>query len=392
MDRLLDHIHNAHIAVRKDKTNNGLTAMHFAARHGHFHIVSRLLRVSPALLDVADNAGKTALHYAAEAGSGDVVALLASQSTDAIVATTLDGRTALHLAVNSCQVEMVEQLLSLRPELLDMADQFGATATTLAAKHGVQTIKAALSSFAHREERSLRFAVQQCHDERVMELLDRRPELIDSVDPDGHTALYYACDEGNCELVEELLTYNPGWIEPACVWAALGAKGEEILKSLITSRPELARLVDDQGNTLLHRVMGFRIDKELFSEAVVLKVLSLAPESVHALNQFSKTPLAVALLHGNAFAVDELRWKLTLDEVMRTFFTCQINEPGSVRALVIRQCHTLAELLPAVVMEIVKNYLWAVVPTPFLNFTAQHKRKRTNCAASLFGESDYLEW
>lgn len=382
---LLTNIGNTKTALLQDRTHNGLTSMHLAARNGHMPIVARLLASSPGLINAVDNGGKTALHYAAEAGHAAIVTLLAGQSPNSIVTTSHEGWNALHFAVNSCQAQVVALLVAYRPELVDMADRHGKKPADLAAKHGLEEIKAQLVvPAAAALESTLRFAIVQSHHERVKELLDESPELIDFMDADSFTALYHACSEGRSDMVSELLVRKPMWIDPRCIWAALKHPDhcEWILTMLLASQPSLASSVDPKGNTVLHRVIGFRKDKELFSNEIVLKVLSLAPDSIHSENNYHSTPLEVAIRHENFFAIGAMQWKLSMDTVFQTFSKCGVKKPN-LRPIVTRQCRELAEALPVVVLQIVNDYLW-FVNNPFSDDWS-HSRKRRHAARSLFG-------
>ena len=79
------------------------TPIHYAARHGHGHVLLELLESTEEPI-TPDNRGKTPIHWAAERGQSDVIKYLVDR-TDNPVATDLFDRTPIHYAARCGDVE-----------------------------------------------------------------------------------------------------------------------------------------------------------------------------------------------------------------------------------------------------------------------------------------------
>ncbi|MDE2981515.1 MAG: ankyrin repeat domain-containing protein [Gemmatimonadota bacterium] len=87
------------------KRGDGMTALHFAAEHGH-DAVARALIDAGAAVDAGTRIGRyTPLHVAARAGYGAIVAHLLESGADPDAVTTNSGVTALHLAAGAVEGE-----------------------------------------------------------------------------------------------------------------------------------------------------------------------------------------------------------------------------------------------------------------------------------------------
>jgi len=96
------------VDLRK-KNENGETALHRAAGHGHGDVVVLLLgRMEGADVATKDRLGKTALHWAAWRGDADVVTLLLGRMKGAdVAAKDKNGETALHCAAERGHTDVV---------------------------------------------------------------------------------------------------------------------------------------------------------------------------------------------------------------------------------------------------------------------------------------------
>ena len=89
---------------------DGLTALHWAARHGDLDTAAALLAAGADLSAVTRLGEHTPLHVASTAGRGDVVETLLTAGADPDAVTTT-GATALHFAAASGGVDAVTALL-----------------------------------------------------------------------------------------------------------------------------------------------------------------------------------------------------------------------------------------------------------------------------------------
>src|SRR5688500_13015512 len=89
---------------------DGMTALHWAAKHGETEMVALLLRNKANLKAVTRIGAYTPLHIASEAGNGAVVLALLKAGADA-KATTTTGVVPLHLAAAAGNTVSIKALL-----------------------------------------------------------------------------------------------------------------------------------------------------------------------------------------------------------------------------------------------------------------------------------------
>ncbi len=129
-------------------------------------------------LDDTNGRGNTALHIAALRGVADVVALLMAEGLDPSHPNS-EGETPVYIASQEGHTEVITQLAEHDPELLKVKD------------HGGNTIITA--------------AVINMRAELLDMLLGKVPGIINEQNNEGKTALIYASEYGEIELVKKLL-------------------------------------------------------------------------------------------------------------------------------------------------------------------------------------------
>lgn len=316
----------------------GLNALHYAAQVGHEGIVAQLLAHSPNLVKVVtlNQHRKTALHYAAEAGHERTVAQLLDHSPNLAKKGDIYDMPPLHHAALAGQERIVEQLLARGPSLLKVT---------------------------YRGRRNaLHFAAQGGNERVVAQLLAREPALIDSVDSGLFTALHHAVSHDQLAVVSQLLAYKPSLIdavnklgEPALFIAAQRGN-EDLVKLLLKRKPGHVFCVDKQKNTLLHYVLG-----SPFSEELTKSVWGMNPEALRAFNR-SGVPAFHRMMDGyhiNKAALEWLKWKLTLEEILGAFEALEEGDRFSLtpRSVVEQPCQPLLETLHQDIVEIVYDFL-----------------------------------
>lgn len=134
---------------------------------------------------------------------------------------------------------------------------------------------------------------------------------------------------------------------------------------LLASSSEPVHMVTNQGLTVLH-IASLVPRSQYFA-----RLLELIPDAVRAVNSESKTPFDVATAHNLDFAIELMKWKLTLDEIVSAFTAFEaraIPLPRRTRRkkqgcderwkpVVERQCARLAELLNQDMAGIVFEYV-----------------------------------
>ena len=164
---------------------DGRNALHCSVMNGYsgYSGVVRLLLEAGASCDQAmTDDGATALHYAAMRGHSKVVRLLLEAGASCDQAMTNDGATALHCAARRGRSKVVRLLLEAGASCDQARTTDGATALILTAKHG-----------------------HHGHLEIVRSLLHARASCDQAMTNDGTTALHYAAATGHSEVVRLLL-------------------------------------------------------------------------------------------------------------------------------------------------------------------------------------------
>jgi ankyrin repeat protein len=104
----------------------GLTALHVAASHG-LHDMVRCLLHHDAEMEVRDKRGETALMKAVQNDQGTIVQILSDAGAD-MDTKNADEWSLLHYSIRLSKMNMINQLLDIAPDLRDSVDQAGKTA------------------------------------------------------------------------------------------------------------------------------------------------------------------------------------------------------------------------------------------------------------------------
>ena len=197
-DRFTDEAVNAqaeeHMPVSYEEvqvtTEEGVTALHLAAKFGHVGVVQALLEPGrfKALHDKTVHLCFNALHIAARYGHcGVATALLQSGRFNAVNALDVFGSSALHVAAHYGSSAVAKVLLE-EPRFTKASHQNSRSKAT--ALHS-----AALGG--HVEVTQLLLMATQFPS-----------SAVNAVDKEGSSALHYAAGLGHCQVMEELLNSN----------------------------------------------------------------------------------------------------------------------------------------------------------------------------------------
>ncbi len=127
---------------------DGMTALHWAARHGNADLATMLLRAKANTKATTRVGGFTPLHVATEAGSAPVVQALLAGGADAKALTTT-GVSSLHLAALSGNAVVIAALLKAGADVNAQEPGWGQTPLMLAAGRGrTGAVKALLAAGA----------------------------------------------------------------------------------------------------------------------------------------------------------------------------------------------------------------------------------------------------
>ena len=134
---------------------DGMSALHWAARHGDPDMAAMLLAAGARIDADTRVGGYTPLHLAAEGGNGAVARLLVEEGADVSATTTPGGTQPIHLAAGAGDVASIEALLAggADPDARELAA--GQTPLVFAAAHDrAEAITALLAAGADPELRT----------------------------------------------------------------------------------------------------------------------------------------------------------------------------------------------------------------------------------------------
>uniref|UniRef100_A0A4W6G9I2 Ankyrin 2a, neuronal n=1 Tax=Lates calcarifer TaxID=8187 RepID=A0A4W6G9I2_LATCA len=219
---------------------NGLNALHLAAKEGHKDLVEELLeRGAP--VDSSTKKGNTALHIASLAGQREVVRLLVKRGAD-VNAQSQNGFTPLYMAAQENHLEVVRYLLENEGNQ-SIATEDGFTPLAIALQQGHNSVVSlllehdtkgkvrlpALHIAARKDDtKSAALLLQNDHNADVQSksgftplhiaahygnvnvstLLLNRGAAVDFTARNGFTPLHIACKKNRVKVMELLVKYG----------------------------------------------------------------------------------------------------------------------------------------------------------------------------------------
>ncbi|GAA6106240.1 ankyrin-2b isoform X5 [Tachysurus ichikawai] len=187
---------------------NGLNALHLAAKEGHMDLVQELLDRGAAVDSATKQKGNTALHIASLAGQGDVVKTLVKRGAD-INAQSQNGFTPLYMASQENHLDVVRYLLENGGNQ-STATEDGFTPLAIALQQGHnQVVSILLENDTKGKVRlpALHIAARK-DDTKSAALLLQNDHNADVQSKSGLTALHLAAQEDKVSVAEILVKNN----------------------------------------------------------------------------------------------------------------------------------------------------------------------------------------
>lgn len=197
--------------------DNALTPLHICCMHGHTKLAEVLIK-NGADINLCSPEHGTPIFLAVRNQSLEVIDLLLNNDADANKGTEA-GLTPLHDACANNQKETVNILVNQNKAEIDInkVDKDGCTPLNITCQKGYKDLaetlicnkneKAAINKAAFNGLAPIHIAVSRNHF-RLTELLLRQNAAVDKRSHKGFTSLYFACQNGNLDMVKLLLNYR----------------------------------------------------------------------------------------------------------------------------------------------------------------------------------------
>ncbi|XP_062583268.1 uncharacterized protein LOC134245034 [Saccostrea cucullata] len=214
-------------------TYKGKTVLHIASQFGHVPICKYLLSKSHDLLAMIDRRGGHAVHFASEGGNIEVLKLLVNNNIDP-KQLTKTGRNILHIASSNNQQDMSRYIVEKYPELLDSVD--------------------------NQKWNALHFATAKGYLEMFDILVEFSQNLITKTKK-GDTILHIACHKGRLNMCKRIIQSWPYLIQEennmnrTPIFSAAEGGDLEIIKLLKNNGANEEAVADN--HTLLHVASEF---------------------------------------------------------------------------------------------------------------------------------------
>ncbi|RCV10969.1 hypothetical protein SETIT_2G150600v2 [Setaria italica] len=266
-------VHPGRCCTTREVAAERSTLLHIAAGQGHCDLITELCLRDSALLSSVNSSLDTPLHYAAREGQADAVETIVRLARCSVEEDRLPellggkndaGDTALHVAARHGHGETVEVLMKLAPELAAEVNGAAVSPLYLAVMSG--SVHAVEAIIGYRDacaagsmlQNALHAAVLQSS-EMVPLLLRWRPSLATDLDINKSSPLHFASSDGDCSIIEEILTHAPpstAYLQDneglsALHTAALMGNGPAV-RLLLQFYPASAGIRDNHGRSFLH--------------------------------------------------------------------------------------------------------------------------------------------
>jgi ankyrin repeat protein len=211
LSKVLKHIESNQDLDTKDPDSH--TPLSLAAKHGHFHVVERLLATGRVNPDSRNKLHQTPLHLASAGGHREVVKQLKDNSRVDLNSRDVQSETPLLQAAKNGHTGVVKELLAADKIDPDCKNKNGRTPLSQASEAGHQDVvkhlvvnpRVDVNAVDIVSDTALSLAAKQGHASVVKELLATNKVHPNTKNLAGQTPLSVAAEAGHLEAVEQLL-------------------------------------------------------------------------------------------------------------------------------------------------------------------------------------------
>jgi uncharacterized protein len=290
-------------------TNDGTTALHYAANApASVETIKWLLDIGIGV-NLQDDDGFTPLFYAAREGSLELTDILLKAGADHTLKSSF-GNTALLVCCHTNQPLTAQRLIEAGADIYATADDGNTALHRAAAKGNVAVIKCLLGAGAELDARNLRdntpmfVAIAEGEYEATKLLIDEGATVVNAVNVDGDHAIHIAAWQGHSGIVKLLvdehgcdvnLPEHNGWTSLACAVirghidtvALLLSRGADVTKAVPSANCLLSVAIRQKRKDMIELLLNF-----------------CSPNTV---DEDGWSPLAYAVENGDMEAVELLR-------------------------------------------------------------------------------------
>ncbi|KAF8754015.1 hypothetical protein HU200_011540 [Digitaria exilis] len=322
--QLISAIHQGLCCITREVTAQQSTLLHIAAGQGHCELIAELCLRDAALLSLANSSLDTPLHCAARAGHADAIDAIVRLAREDRVEEDLlrallssknkAGDTALHVAARHGHGAAVETLMKLAPEMASEVNGVRVSPLYLAVMSRSVRAIAAIAGYRDASaagpdsQNALHAAVLQSS-EIVSLLLRWRPALATDIDDNKSSPLHFASSDGDCSVVQEILTYaspSTSYLQDTEGLSALHIAASmgnlPVVRLLLQSYPASADILDNYGRSFLHAA-AMRGRCSIISHAIKDRMLK---RLFNEQDMEGNTPLHLAVQAGEYKVVSKL--------------------------------------------------------------------------------------
>ena len=201
--KTLLHYGGADITIR---TTDGFAPIHIVSRSGKSEVCNLLLEYNSSIINIQNNHGQSCIILAADNGHIDTCKILLKYKPD-ISFLDIHSYTALHYACQSDFSEVCDLLLDYNSSIINIQNNHGQTCIILAAEFDhIHTCRMLLkynpniSIGCENDWTPLHYASQNGNAQICEMLIQYDPGIIDQLSADGNSAVNYACEGSNTDV------------------------------------------------------------------------------------------------------------------------------------------------------------------------------------------------